>query len=269
MVYQTLFSTILVAMIALITTHAADCTREGLLAAAQTYLSAQTAGSPSTLKLSASNFTYQQNNKVSDISKGLLSTAYKFDLSRSTADTVACASYSMWISTSGSKPFVVGTQIRHAGNNTDEISMIDTIAATTGDLFFDAKKTLGYIKAEDWSNINSTASRPSRDVLKKAGDAYLDMWTDAKAADTIPWGTDCERVEGSALTRPCGGSLPHGGSSKPNGMRRYVIDEVVGSVDVFCQFDSLGAWPDTHEIRIIDGKVKYVHTITVMRGVGT
>jgi hypothetical protein len=51
-------------------------------------------------------------------------------------------------------------------------------------------------------------------------------------------------------------------------MRRYVIDEVMGSVDVLCQFDSLGAWPDSHEIRIVDGKVKYVHTVTVMRGVG-
>jgi hypothetical protein len=269
MIYHDFLSTLLVAMASFSTTNAADCTREGLLAAAQSYLTAQSAGSASTLKLSASNFTYQQNNKVTDISKGLLSTAYKMDLSRSTADTVTCASYSMWISTTGSKPFVVGTQLRHTANNTDEIAMIDTIAATTGDLFFDAKKTLGYIKAEDWTPINSTASRPSRDVLKKAGDAYLDMWTDAKAADTIPWGTDCERVEGSALTRPCGGSLPHGGSSKTNGMRRYVIDEVVGSVDVLCQFDSLGAWPDTHEIRIIDGKVKYVHTITVMRGVGT
>jgi hypothetical protein len=143
--------------------------------------------------------------------------------------------------------------------------MIDTIAATTGDLFFDAKKTLGYIQAEDWTTIANSSARPSRDVLQKAGDAYLDMWTDAKAADTIPWGTDCERVEGSALTRPCGGSLPHGGSAKKNGMRRYVIDESIGSVDVLCQFDSLGPWPDSHEIRIVNGKVKYVHTITVMK----
>jgi hypothetical protein len=70
-------------------------------------------------------------------------------------------------------------------------------------------------------------------------------------------------------TNPCGKSLPRGGSAKQNGMRRYVIDEVMGSVDVLCQFDSLGAWPDSHEIRVVDGKVKYVHTVTVMRGVGS
>tara|TARA_R110002003_G_scaffold244_17_gene17568 strand:- start:499 stop:990 length:492 start_codon:yes stop_codon:yes gene_type:complete len=162
--------------------------------------------------------------------------------------------------------------------------MIDTVAATTGDLFFDATKTLGYIQNEDWSAVPE-GKRPERDLLKKVGDAYLDMWTDKNAADSIPWGTECERVEGSMYsvfvlfdvsadmllgqyTNPCGKSLPRGGSATNNGMRRYVIDEVMGSVDVLCQFDSLGAWPDSHEIRVVDGKVKYVHTVTVMRGVG-
>lgn len=141
--------------------------------------------------------------------------------------------------------------------------MIDTIAATTGSLFFNAKQTLTYIKAENWSTIPE-GKRPSRDLLKKVGDAYLDMWTDAKAADSIPWGTDCERVEGSQYTKPCGKQLPRGGSAKNNGNRRYVIDETVGSVDVLCSFDALPAsYPDSHEIRIEDGLVKYVHTVTV------
>jgi hypothetical protein len=173
----------------------------------------------------------------------------------------------MWISTSGSRPYVVSTQIRHLDNDTSTISSIDTIAATTGDLFFDAKKTLSYIRAESWSSL-PTVSQPSRALLRSIGDAYLDMWTNSTAADTIPWGTQCERVEGSMYTNPCGASLPRGGSQKANGMRRYVIDETVGSVQVSCQFDSLGAWPDSHEIRVEKGKVKYVHTVTVLRGVG-
>jgi hypothetical protein len=118
--------------------------------------------------------------------------------------------------------------------------------------------TLSYIKAEDWSPVSASSQAPtSRDALKKAGDAYLDMWTDAKAAGTIPWSTDCERVEGSRLTKPCGASLPHGGSAKSNDYRRYVIDELEGSVDVLCAFNSLGNMPDSHEIQIVDGKVKY------------
>jgi hypothetical protein len=242
----------------------AQCGRDDLLAAANSYLAAQVSGKTDGLKLSTSNFTYQENNKKADITKGLLSQPLKLDLNRTTADTVECASYSMFISSTGSKPCVVGTQIRHNGNDTSTITMIDTIHATTGDLFFDAKQTLSYIQKEDWSQITDVDKRPSRDVLRKAGDAYLDMWTDTKAADRIAWGTDCERVEGSRLTKPCGASLPHGGSAKPNGNRRYVIDETIGSVDVLCSFDSLGNMPDSHEIRIQDGKVKYVHTITAI-----
>jgi hypothetical protein len=241
---------------------AAECTREALLASANTYITAQTSGSLSGLSLSTTNFTYQENNKVTDIKNGVLSTPLKIDLNRSTADTVACASYTMLISSTGSKPYVLATQIRHDGNDTSRIALIDTIAATTGSLFFNAPQTLGYIQKEDWS-VEAAGSRPNRTLLRQVGDAYLDMWTDSKAADRIPWGTDCERVEGSSLTKPCGASLPHGGSTQPNAMRRYVIDETVGSVDVLCAFNSLGNYPDSHEIRLIDGKVKYVHTVTV------
>jgi hypothetical protein len=246
-----------------ISTVSAECTREGLLAAAESYIAAQTAGSLTNLKLASDNFSYQENNKVVDIKKGVISTPLKIDLNRSTVDTVACASYTMMISTTGSKPYVLSTQLRHNSNDTSTITMIDTIAATTGSLFFNAKQTLTYIKAENWSTI-AEGKRPGRDLLKKVGDAYLDMWTDAKAADTIPWGTDCERVEGSRLTKPCGGQLPRGGSAKNNGNRRYVIDETIGSVDVLCSFDALSpSYPDSHEIRVEDGKVKYVHTVTV------
>jgi hypothetical protein len=44
--------------------------------------------------------------------------------------------------------------------------------------------------------------------------------------------------------------------------RRYVIDEVLGTVDVFNTF--AGNLPDTHEFRVEGGKLRYVHTMTVM-----
>ncbi|KAK5631518.1 hypothetical protein RRF57_007232 [Xylaria bambusicola] len=247
-----------------ITLSYAECTREGLLAAASSYLAAQTSGNIASLKISATNFTYQQNNKNADIKTGVLSQPLKIDLNRTTADTVACASYTMLISSTGSKPYVISTQIRHADGDVGTISSIDSIVATTGALFFNAAKTLSYIQKENWGTLDES-QRANRTELKRVGDAYLDMWTDAKAADSIPWGTDCERVEGSQYTRPCGASLPRGGSAKNNGNRRYVIDETVGSVDVLCSFDALGNLPDSHEIRLEGGKVKYVHTVTVMR----
>ncbi|KAK4169631.1 hypothetical protein QBC43DRAFT_351683 [Cladorrhinum sp. PSN259] len=246
----------------------AACTREALLSTASKFVAAVQAGNITSLPLSATNFTYQENNKASTLthSGGPFAQPLKIDLSRSTADTVACASYTLIISTSGSKPYVLATQIRH--ENSDDastISLIDTIAATTGSLFFNAKKTLDYVQKETWTAIAPESDRPSRELLKKVGDAYLDMWTDANAAGTIPWGTDCERVEGSQYTRPCGANVPKGGSKTNNGNRRYVIDEVVGSVDVLCSFDALGnpKYPDSHEIRVEAGKVKYVHTVTV------
>ncbi|KUJ08042.1 uncharacterized protein LY89DRAFT_691344 [Mollisia scopiformis] len=243
-------------------TSAANCTRDGLLSTASQFVTAVIAGQVNNLP-TTSNFTNQENNKALALSKGVFASPLQIDTNRSTADTVACASYTMLISTSGPKPYVLATQIRHDGNDTGKISTIDTIAATTGSLFFTASLTLSYIKAEDWSALPA-ASQPGRDLLKKVGDGYLDMWTDAKAADTIPWGTNCERVEGSRLTKPCGASLPPGGSAKQNDDRRYVVDEVMGSVDVLCAFNSLGNMPDSHEIRVVDGKVKYVHTITVI-----
>lgn len=257
----------LLSLVAVLPTASAACTREGLLATAAKFVAAVTAGNITSLPLSATNFTYQENNKAADLKRAaVFSQPLKVDLSRSTADTVACASYTLIIASSGAKPYVLATQLRHpADGNTDVVSLVDTIAATTGSLFFNAKKTLEYIQKENWSPILPESDRPSRELLKKVGDSYLDMWTDANAAGTIPWGTDCERVEGSQYTRPCGAQLPRGGSKTNNGRRRYVIDEVVGSVDVLCSFDALAptTYPDSHEIRVEAGKVKYVHTVTV------
>ncbi|KAK1829213.1 hypothetical protein QBC39DRAFT_414907 [Podospora conica] len=257
------------AIAALLPLASASCTREGLLAAAQTYITAITTGSLSPLHLATTNFTYHENNKPADLAKSALFTSgpLKLDLTRSTADTVACASYTLFISTAGAKPYVVSTQIRHPEGTDDvtgTISLIDTIVATKGDLFFDATKTLTLLKAEDWGVIPE-GNRTSRAELKRIGDAYLDMWTDAKAYATIEWWGDCERVEGSQFTKPCGVGLPKGGSAKVNGMRRYVIDETVGSVDILCSFDSISSiGPDSHETRVEGGKIKYVHTVTAM-----
>lgn len=258
-----LFLTLITILFRLAPVSSADCTREGLIAAANTYIAAQTAGKLDSLRLTNTSFTYQENNKAADIKRGVLSQALPIDHNRTTADTVACASYTLLISTKGPKPYVLSTQLRHNANDTSSIVTIDTIAATTGSLFFNATLTLQYIRQENWGTIE-VGKRATREKLKQVGDAYLDMWTDAKAADRIPWGTQCERVEGSRLTKPCGAQLPRGGSAQSNGMRRYVIDESVGSVDVLCAFNSLGDMPDSHEIRLDeDGKVKYVHTVTV------
>jgi hypothetical protein len=51
--------------------------------------------------------------------------------------------------------------------------------------------------------------------------------------------------------------------------RRFVVDEELGTVQVFCTFGTGGpggtggsAAPDSHLFRVENGKLRYVHTLT-------
>ena len=63
------------------------------------------------------------------------------------------------------------------------------------------------------------------------------------------------------VTPDCRAGAPTTASSMHIADRRYVIDETVGSCDILCAF--AGAMPDSHEFRLVDGKLVQVHTITV------
>jgi len=89
------------------------------------------------------------------------------------------------------------------------------------------------------------------------------MWTNASAYNAVPWGTPCERVEGSSLNSPCTVGAPKGGSTNRINMRRYVIDQSAGSADVLCNFAAVGGVADSHEFRLENGKLRFVHTITL------
>jgi hypothetical protein len=239
----------------------ADCTRDVLIAAADLYVAAQTAGSLGDLQnLLTSDYKYQENNKASDVKTGVIGQALKVAHRKTTADTIACASYTELVATTP-KPYVIGTQLRHTADGAN-VTLIDTIAATTGSLSFNAAKTLGYIEKEDWSVIDAS-KRDSRVVLQQAADAYLDMWTNASAYNAVPWGTPCERVEGSSLNSPCTVGAPKGGSTSRNSNRRYVIDDTLGSCDVLLVFSAVGGVADSHEFRLENGKLRFVHTITL------
>jgi hypothetical protein len=249
------------AILFLISPVTADCTRDVLVAAADLYVAAQGNGTLGDLsKILSSDYKYQENNKAATVATGVLGSALKISHRKTTADTVACASYTELISTSP-KPYVIGTQLRHTADGTT-VTLIDTIAATTGSLSFNAVKTLSYIEAEAWSTIDPS-KYDSRALLQQTADAYLDMWTNASAYNAVPWGTPCERVEGSALNSPCTVGAPKGGSSQRNSMRRYVIDQSLGSADVLCAFSAVGNVADSHEFRLENGKLRYVHTITL------
>ncbi|KAK3682071.1 hypothetical protein B0T22DRAFT_521156 [Podospora appendiculata] len=247
------------------------CTRAQLLEAADAYVAAQTAGKLEPLKeLLGANWTYQENNKVTDASKGVLAKALKIDHRRTTVDTTVCATYTELISAGASSPYVVGTQIRHSTGDL-KISLIDSVASTTNSWLFDAKKTLQYVQGEKWDPIPE-AKYDSRAAIQAAGDAYLDMWSNATAADAVPWGTPCVRLEGSAYTgtgKPtdsCKPGIPSNHSQAPNINRRYVIDESAGSVSILLLWQHMMNAADSHEFRLEGGKLRYVHTMTVCPG---
>lgn len=255
---RAVLSALTVAALSIVT--AADCGVDHLITAADTYMAAQSSAKLDDLQklLTTGNFTYRQNNKSGDLKTGLLSKVLKLDHNRTTVDTTACASYTELVSVGG--PYVIGTQIRHTAD-ASEVVMIDTIVATTGDWAFGAAQTLSHFSAEDWGTLEAS-ERSSRDTLQAAADAYLDMWSNGTAINAVPWGTPCARTEGSAYVTPsCKSGAPSGGGGARNSDRRYVIDETVGSCNVLCAFG--GQMPDSHEFRLISGKLRLVHTITV------
>src|ERR1700684_2374394 len=82
------------ALLAPSASFAADvsCTREGLKAAADLYIAAQTKGDVAGLPL-AKGLGYVENFKPMDINEGLIKKAMKIDHNRSLLDTSTCQTY--------------------------------------------------------------------------------------------------------------------------------------------------------------------------------
>ncbi len=101
--------------------------------------------------------------------------------------------------------------------------------------------------------------------------AYLDAFLEGKI-DLVPWGYPCVRVEGGMTTAKgtdadtCEAGMP-AGVNVAN--RRFVVDEVIGAVVVWCTFGAGGPGgsgaPDTHLFRMENGKLRYVHTLTHLK----
>jgi hypothetical protein len=247
-----------------------SCDRSVLVEAADAYIASQTAGNITLLQgVVAYGWEYEENNKRKDARDGVLSKALKIDHRRTNYDLVACSTYSEVIVTDPANPYVIGTQIRHGADG--RVTLIDTIASTTNSWLFNAKRTLEYVLQEEWDPIPED-QRDGREVIKAAGDAYMDMWSSATAADLVPWGTPCTRLEGGAYTGKgspsdsCKAGIPSNTSQAPNTRRRYVIDEAMGSVNIFCVWEHMMMAADSHEFRLEGGKLRYVHTMTECGG---
>ena len=241
-----------------------SCTREGLQSAVDLYIDAQTRGDTSGLPLAA-GLGYMENVAPADIDSGLIKKPMKIDHHRSLIDTATCQTFTEVIVTDKENPYVFGTRLRV---NHDKIAEIEILWTTTGYWGFNADTYMKYSSSEDWGPIPAN-DRDTRDTLVYAAGAYLDAFLEQKL-DLVPWGYPCNRTEGGMHTGrgspddTCSVGVPSGVNIAN---RRFVVDEVIGSVVVFCTFGAgsptggSGA-PDSHLFRVENGKLRYVHTLT-------
>jgi hypothetical protein len=180
-------------------------------------------------------------------------------------DDKRCKTFTEIIVTEGGKPYVIGTRLYlHEG----KVLRVDSLVTTTGHWLFNANAYLKYTKQEDWSDLFKYQKTAPGEMMRGA-DAYLSAFND-KFVD-IPWGTPCARLEGGAYSNrqndphaSCEVGIPPGVLYIVN--RDYLIDEETGVINVFCRFGSSTGGPDSHTFRFIDGKIRAVHTLSVLNG---
>ncbi len=217
----------------------AACTRQMLQEATAGYLAALTAGKTTFAALGADKIEYAENGKDMDLTKGILTQSIRIDYNRSLFDTTQCASYTEIVSTDAKHPYVIGSRLAFDADN--KVNRIDQNVCDDGDWIFNAAGTLSGDKKENWDPIPE-AKRDKREVIKAAGDAYIDSWGDSSIKP--PFATGCYCLEGGTQRQGC--SLNFGQAMKITS-RRYTIDEELGAVDIFHNFLSstrrwLGTW---------------------------
>jgi hypothetical protein len=240
------------------------CTRSMLQAAADSYIAAQKAGDLSKMSL-APKVKFFENMSEIEKGKGLWNTALPIALNRSFYDTGRCKTFSEVIVTEGGHPYVIGTRLTVKDGKVTEI---DSLVTDEGDWLFNAKDYLKYSSAEDWS-ILPIDDRVGRQALIDAGNQYFDL-VFLDSGIKPPWGSPCARLEGGAYTNAkneykdtckIDGAINGGGMFVVN--RTFLVDEEMGVVNVFCRFGDSKGMPDSHLFRLVAGRYRSIHTISV------
>ena len=241
---------------------AATCTRDQLVAATASYIAAQEAGDIGRMRISA-EARFLENMAPIEKDAGLWNTALPIALSRSFHDTKRCKTFSEVIVTEGDHQYVIGTRL-YVDNG--QIQRIDSLVTDAGDWLFNANAYLTYSSAEDWS-APTGAQRSTEAELVHGANVYLDLFSDKVVERS--WGIPCARLEGGAYSNrsndpnaTCAVGIPAGVLYINN--RDYLVDEEMGVINVFCRFgNSETGMPDSHTFRMLDGKYRYVHTLSV------
>lgn len=240
------------------------CGRADLQAAVDRYLEALQKGNPSLLPL-APGARYIENRKEIPFGQGIWRETLRIDLQRSFLDVDTCETFTEIIHASGSHPYVLGTRLKIEDNR---ISEVEALVTDKDDWLFNAENYLKYSSREKWP-ILAPEARRDRQTLIQAANAYFDVFSDRSAVSRVPWGVPCARLEGGAYTNPqdapdatCTGGPPLEGTVRIVN-RRFIVDVDMGTVVGLVDFGEKNGWPDSHIFRLENGKVRYVHTLTV------
>jgi hypothetical protein len=240
----------------------AVCTRAELQAATASYIAAQSGGDVTKMAF-AEKAEYLENMMPIGKGEGLWNTALPIALSRSIHDSTRCKTFSEVIVTEGDHQYVVGTRLYLDGG---KITRIDSLVTDAGDWLFNANAYLKYASAEDWSAPAAADRTPAMALINGANN-YLDLFSDK--FEQIPWGIPCARLEGGAYTNrdndpnaSCEIGIPAGILYIVN--RDYIVDEELSVINVYCRFgNSTSGMPDSHTFKMLSGKLRYVHTLSV------
>jgi hypothetical protein len=135
-----------------------------------------------------------------------------------------------------------------------------------GDWLFNAANDLKVSPGQDWSTIPE-GQRDTRKTLIDAANAYFDYFSDKTVK--VPWGYPCRRLEGGALTGKgqaddtCDVGVPKDVKFPE---RHFIVDPTIGAVVGLVSFGAQPGQPglpDSHLFRVVDGKIRLIHTITV------
>jgi hypothetical protein len=245
----------------------AACTRDHVSVAAFSYIEALQHGRPDYLP-TEKNFTYIENEIVTNVTQGILSQNVSLDISRSLLDSTTCSAFIESTAATNAHPYVISARLLISE---EKITSLQLVIADSGDWLFNATSHLRWTKQEKWNEIPKD-KQDTRAVIQAAADAYLDSWADGSVK--VPYGTPCARLEGGAYTGDKNASAntcympefpkPFAGALN----RRYVIDEEMGGVGIFNNFPFIDVTrpdgtPSTNFVRVEEGKIRYIHETTI------
>jgi hypothetical protein len=240
------------------------CPRESLQAKVDAYIAALKKGEPSLMPL-APGAKYIENRKETSFEEGVWQEPLVVDFHRSLLDAEICETYTEIICASGSRPYVIGTRLKITG---DMIAEVEALVTNEDDWLFNASNYLKYSSQENWS-ILPPEMRSDRQTLIRVANAYFDVFKDPSSANEVPWNIPCARLEGGMYTNPenkpdasCTEGPPLEGSVEITN-RRFIVDVDMGTVVGLANFGDENGWPDSHIFRLENGKMRYVHTLTV------